>query len=241
VATSRKTAEQVFFDAAYRQQELDSLNGFYVESAGVRDYERRIYEATPGKRVLEYGCGIGSYAIRLADRGASVCGIDISNEAIDRARKMAEGRAEFRVADAENLDMADASIDVVCGTGILHHLDIDRAIREVRRVLRPGGRAIFYEPVAHNPIVSLYRILTPSKHTRDEHPLRMRDIRNITSHFSGAEVKFFDVLSIGAIPLLSLPGGKPLLRALEWADRRLLDHVAIARPMAATVVVDASG
>jgi SAM-dependent methyltransferase len=241
VTVARKSAERHFYDDYYRSADLDSLNGFYVHSAGVLYYESCIYADCGGRRVLEYGCGIGSYAVRLAQRGAIVQGIDISDAAIERARASAgaagEQRVQFAVGDAEALDFPDASFDVVCGTGILHHLDIARAVSEIKRVLRPGGRAVFYEPVAHNPIVNLYRLLTPSKHTPDEHPLTLGDIRSIASALPGIEATFFDVLSIGAIPFLRTSAGMRMLRVLEAADRRLLRTVPPLRRWASTVVL----
>jgi SAM-dependent methyltransferase len=245
VSGTRKSAEQDFYDDYYQSSELDTLNGFYLHSSGVLHYESCIYADCAGKRVLEYGCGIGSYAVRLAQRGAFVQGIDISREAIERARQSAKGigedRLQFVVGDAEALDFPDRSFEIVCGTGILHHLDIARAIGEVKRVLRPGGRAVFYEPIAHNPIVNLYRVMTPSKHTPDEHPLTMKDIRSIESALPSMNATFFDVLSIGAIPFLRLPGGMPILRMLERADRGLLRAVRPLRRWAATVVLDGRG
>lgn len=241
MTSSRKIAEQAFFDDVYKEGEVEPLNGFYRRSAGVLEFEKRIYSGCEGKRILEYGCGMGSHAVPLAERGADVCGIDISPNAIERARAAAAGvtggRTEFRVEDAENLDFDDASFDVVCGTGIIHHLDITRAMAEVRRVLRPGGRAVFYEPIAHNPLVNVYRLLTPSQHTKDEHPLTLNDIRDIGSRFSSLEAVFFDFFSIFAIPFLRVSPGMALLRALERADRALLEVGAMKR-WGATAVLD---
>jgi SAM-dependent methyltransferase len=237
-----KAAEAAFYDDYYQSGELDTLNGFYLHSAGVLEYERRIYSECEGKRVLEYGCGIASNAVRLAQRGADVCGIDISSVAIERARASAagitRGRVEYRVQDAHDLQFPDGSFDLVCGTGIVHHLDIDRAMPEVRRVLKVGGRAVFYEPVAHNPLVNLYRAATPSKHTPDEHPLTMRDIGRIRSGFASMETTFFDLFSIFAIPFLRLPGAMSLFRMLEKVDRTVLGTVTPMHRWAATVVLD---
>ncbi|WP_428491963.1 hypothetical protein [Rhodopila sp.] len=57
------------------------------------------------------------------------------------------------------------------GIGIIHHLDTRQASREVARVLRPDGNAVFWEPMGTNPIIGLYRMLTPNARTVDEHPL----------------------------------------------------------------------
>jgi len=59
----------------------------------------------------------------------------------------------------------------VCGSGTLHHLYIDAAFKELVRVLKPNGCVVFFEPLGHNFLINLYRKLTPSMHSEDEHPL----------------------------------------------------------------------
>jgi SAM-dependent methyltransferase len=99
-----------------------------------------------GLRVLEIGCGMGTDGAQFAAAGADYTGIDLTEAAIDLARKKFEVsglKGEFRVADAEKLDFADESFDIVYSHGVLHHTpDIESAIAEIHRVLRTGGRAI---------------------------------------------------------------------------------------------------
>ena len=99
-----------------------------------------------GLRVLEIGCGMGTDGAQFAAAGADYTGIDLTEAAIDLARKRfaASGlKGEFRVADAEKLDFADESFDVVYSHGVLHHTpDTEGAIREIHRVLKTGGRAM---------------------------------------------------------------------------------------------------
>ena len=241
MSESRRRAEQQFFDRHYALHGVESLNGFYELSASLRHFRSLLYRDCAGRKVLEYGCGPGGHAFSLAERGATVTGIDISATAIEmaeaRARQLGTARLTFRRGDAEALDFADASFDIVCGTGILHHLDIDRAAREVRRVLAPGGRAVFYEPVGHNPVANLYRRLTPQLHTRDEHPLRRSDFDLLRRHFTRVTTRLFDLVSVGAIPLLSLPGGRVILRALEAVDRAVL-HIPGLRWWASVAVIE---
>lgn len=104
----------------------------------------------PGARVLDCACGIGTQAIGLARRGYSVVGSDLSPKAASRAVAEATARGMSLpsfAADMRALPFADASFDVVLAAdNALPHLltadDVLAALREMRRVLRPGGRLI---------------------------------------------------------------------------------------------------
>lgn len=175
--------------------------------------------------MLEYGCGPGSYAFFLAERGASVLGIDLSATAIDQARSAARDRCavgvEFRQLNAESLDVADDSFDLVCGTAILHHLDLERAYSELVRTLRPSGSAVFIEPLGHNPLINRFRRRTPSLRTEDEHPLRVEDVELAQLSFDRVDWHPFHLLSLAAVPFRRLPGFGSMVSGLDAADRLL--------------------
>lgn len=104
------------------------------------------FAGASGLKVLEIGCGLGTDGAQFADAGADYTGVDLTDAAVELARKRFElfGLAgKFQTADAENLDFADDSFDLVYSHGVLHHTpETAQAIREVHRVLRPGGRAV---------------------------------------------------------------------------------------------------
>jgi SAM-dependent methyltransferase len=97
-------------------------------------------------RVLEIGCGLGTDGAQFASAGADYTGIDLTDAAVELAKRHFELfklPGTFRVADAERLDFPDNSFDLVYSHGVLHHTpDTAAAIREIHRVLRPGGRAV---------------------------------------------------------------------------------------------------
>lgn len=99
-----------------------------------------------GLRVLEIGCGLGTDGAQFAKAGANYTGVDLTAAAIELARerfRLFSLRGDFRVADAENLDFPDDTFDLVYSHGVLHHTpDTARAVREIHRVLKPGGRAV---------------------------------------------------------------------------------------------------
>ncbi|HWV85852.1 MAG TPA: class I SAM-dependent methyltransferase [Capillimicrobium sp.] len=224
---TRLDRERAFHDRAFSEQTRAEVRRFYSVTGALRAwYEAELTRRAPGAEALEYGCGPGSAAYLLADRGAVVTGIDLSPVAIDLARREGErrwleNRLDFQVMDAEHLDFADDSFDVVCGSGIIHHLDLERAYSEIARVLHPRGAAVFIEPMGHNPLINAYRNRTPQLRTVDEHPLRMADLKLAKRWFGSVETRFFTLTSLAAVPLRerSIFGG--LVRALDRVDAGL--------------------
>jgi len=141
-----------------------------------------------GKKVLDYGCGLGEESLRYINSGASkVIGIDISTKFINDASRKCEDLNidrdlyEFIEMDAHDLQFQDNSFDVVIGYAILHHLDPSLALKEIHRVLKPNGRVLLLEPLADNPLLKIFRWATPGIRTVDERPFTGKDITNMFS------------------------------------------------------------
>jgi ubiquinone/menaquinone biosynthesis C-methylase UbiE len=228
---ARLRREAAFHDEAYSDNRRARVDKFYAAARRSRaTYAAMILGQCRGKRLLEYGCGQGSLAFAAAKAGAEVVGIDISPVAIhqaeDEARRQGiERRSEFLVMNAEELEFPDRSFDIVCGTGILHHLDLAKSYAEIERVLKPGGEAIFFEPMGHNPLINWFRNRTPELRTPDEHPLLMSDIEHAKRHFRDVSANFFHLSSIGIVPLRNTAIFKPLYAVTEAVDQTLMTIV----------------
>jgi ubiquinone/menaquinone biosynthesis C-methylase UbiE len=167
-----------------------------------------------GLRVLDFGCGSGENSLLLARRGARVVGVDISASLIDLAKRRlrvnhAERGAAFIVGSAHDLPIHAASVDVVLGIAILHHLDLDASAREVHRVLKSGGRAIFQEPVRQSAVLRAVRRVIPYRApdvSPYERPLTDGEISRFADRFSSRRVRTF------SLPFVNLAWAVPPFR-----------------------------
>jgi SAM-dependent methyltransferase len=223
-AEARKQREQAFHDQVFTEHSRAPMWKYYsIVGKSRKAYSDLVARDCHNKTVLEYGCGPTSVASLIARRGAAVTSIDLSTSAVEQARAMAK---ELNLApsvsilqmDAENLSFPDSSFDMVCGTSILHHLDLNRAYGEIARVLKPEGQAIFSEPLGLNPVINLYRRLTPRHRTVDEHPLVRRDLDLARSYFGHVRVSFFHLATLAAMPLYRTPLFSRAVKALDDLD-----------------------
>jgi ubiquinone/menaquinone biosynthesis C-methylase UbiE len=163
------------------------------------------------QRLLDFGCGPGDNGLRLAAIGYNVSGFDISESNVDLANKLFSKnnmahRGSFIVSTAEQLSFADGEFDMVVGIDILHHVDIKSSLKEVRRVLKEGGQAVFREPI-EVPLLDRIRNSWPiralvpntasleSHITEDERKLNESDLKIIKEIFPNMRVERSLILS----------------------------------------------
>lgn len=196
----RLKSEKEFHNETFSQNSRAAVKKYYKSANKSKEkYRELISEEIEGKHVLEYGCGPGSAAFDLAKLGAKVTAIDISDVAIEMAQKKAKEEGleiEFHVMDAEDLQFDNDTFDLICGSGILHHLNLTDSYKEINRTLKPTGKAVFFEPLGHNPIINVYRMLTPKMRTDDEHPLLMKDLDHAKEYFSQVDTFHYNLTSI---------------------------------------------
>jgi SAM-dependent methyltransferase len=194
---------------------------YFAIKDGEEGFRERVRELASNTNVLEYGCSVGTQSLLLAPIARSVCGIDISDVAIAHAKEKAFENTKFFAMDALKMSFGDATFDLVFGSGIIHHLDVEAAGWEIRRVLRPNGTAIFWEPLGHNPLINLYRRMTPNARTPDEHPLLRNHIYVLTKIFSNISMKHFGFCTLAAVPFQNADAALALRGTFRLADRAL--------------------
>ncbi len=179
-----------------------------------------------GKRVLDYGTGDGMSATSLARRGGEVFAFDIAHGnnvlSIRRARANGVGeRVHLQEMAGEHLGYGDAVFDAIYGNAILHHVDLDHGGREMARVLRPGGVAVFSEPWGGNPVLEFVRKHVPYRgkdRTEDEEPLRHADVERLRRHFPDVELRGYQLFSM----IRRQFRWRPLIAFLEMVDALFL-------------------
>lgn len=170
-----------------------------VEGIRVRDYfeactapeNRFILQQlgnVSGKSLLDLGCGAGENSVYFASQGANCVAADYSPGMVEVALKLAAANqvpVSGRVINAMEIDYPDHSFDIVYASNLLHHIpDPCQTIREAHRVLKPGGRFCFWDPLKHNPIINIYRRIATEVRTEDETPLDIEILQFIQSQFS---------------------------------------------------------
>lgn len=223
VEREKKFHDKRFADDSFREEKVGR---FYKITLSIRnEYRRQLERFSAAGKVLEYGCGRGGAAFFLGEKAVDVTAIDISTVAIQDASNLAKKRGmpnvRFLQMNAEQLDFKE-KFDLICGSGILHHLHLPSAIREIKKVLQVGGHAVFIEPLGHNPCINLYRRLTPNIRSQDEHPLLVEDLKMMKNQFPGMEVHYFYLTSLLAVFFAGTVLFKPLLWFFEVVDKAIL-------------------
>ncbi len=143
--------------------------------AGRRRWSRRVKmltdHITSGMIALEIGCGSGYFTKELAKTNAEITAIDISQDLLDIAKKNVQSEhVKFFIDNAYDMNFDDCSFDTVIGSSVLHHLDIDLALKEIYRVLKPDGSVYFTEPNMLNPQIALQKNIPYLKNKLGDSP-----------------------------------------------------------------------
>ncbi len=196
-----KEREEAYYGSLTRPPALRNPSRF-LESFFLR-------ESLDGKRVLDFGCGTGPFSIFFAKRGAHVTGIDINAHSIRRAKENAkrhhvESLCRFLEGDGQTLPFENETFDHIISIEVLSFVHLDKAMREIARVLKPNGTVLIQDTLGHNPIWNLNRKikLWRGKKTRFQvdHILKKEDFKCFDAHFSSVETRYFDLTTLSLFP-----------------------------------------
>jgi SAM-dependent methyltransferase len=204
----RLQEEALFADAFYSRASRDlALNETFFSKYArpVNDWDWRQWGAkrlgsVSGCAVLDFGCGAGEESVYLAKMGAKVTAIDVSPVGVrltaERASFNGVGdRVEAICMRADPTEFPEASFDVVHGFGILHHIGLRQGLVEVKRLLKPGGRGLFFEHMGNSPLLERMRSRHDDKYTDDERPLTWTEITAMAPEFRQMELRAFHLIS----------------------------------------------
>ena len=151
-----------------------------------------------GKKILDIGCACGEASVYFAKQGAHVTATDLSKGMVNLAQRVAEFHnvhLETVACSADDLPFDDDTFDIVYVANVMHHVDIEKTLPDIKRVLKPGGKFISWDPVKYNPAINLYRKLATDVRTVDEHPIDINYIRQVQKYFNNVRNKGFWLLT----------------------------------------------
>lgn len=195
--------EASFQDAKVVDAIRSEFDIFYQDNKEVRGYFDKFLKRLSGS-LLILGCGEVDITKYFLSKINKVIGIDVSPKSIEKVNKIIkkenlDEKVKVFVMDAHNLKFKNESFNAIIGSGILHHLIIEKAVHEIHRVLKKNGKILFQEPLGLNPILNMFRKKTPHARTENEHPLMLKDFKLIKKYFqfNSQGFYFFTILSFG--------------------------------------------
>ncbi|MBW2271998.1 MAG: class I SAM-dependent methyltransferase [Deltaproteobacteria bacterium] len=234
-------ATSKFYDALASGEEGRSLWGMEkrfspevaIQSPSFRSYFRDVLAdlLDPSAKVIDVGCGTGMYHPVLAPLCGELTGVELSEKSAALARQSAEAYGlsgvSIAIQDSTQLAFPDGHFDAALCVDFLHHVfDLDAALRELARVVKPGGDIVVFEPNCLNPLLLLMCVLDRNEWAAASRCYRGKYERIFSRHFDRCEGQYNGLL-IGPQGRLSLALAEfmlesPLAPLLRWMSPKLL-------------------
>jgi 2-polyprenyl-3-methyl-5-hydroxy-6-metoxy-1,4-benzoquinol methylase len=195
--------EEAFHDAWARETDLGSIRvreAFESFTALENRFCIELMGPLQDRRILDLGAGLGETSVYFALQGARVTAVDISPQMLRRACQLAAFHGtsiETIASPLERLEVTEGDYDFVYGANVLHHVtDIEATLLRARRALKIGGLCLFWDPIAYNPVINVYRRIARRVRTEDERPLRRQALTLFKKHFTEVRHREFWLLTL---------------------------------------------
>ncbi len=267
VSLKRYLDEEKLSDAWIRTIDVNKIDVPMINETCTAPEMRYIIQTLghlKGKTLLDIGCGLGEASIYFALKGARVTAIDISHAMIETAKKLAKRYAvkiDTHQSSIEHLELSKAKqFDIIYVGNLFHHVNIDKALKQIRLYLKPNGILVCWEPVHYNPIINIYRKIATKVRSKDERPVRFSDINKFRNYFSRIQLKWFWLTTLLIFIVMVFiqrrdpnkerfwkavvaegEKWKPIYDPLAKLDNWLLKMFPILNPLCWNVVIIASG
>jgi ubiquinone/menaquinone biosynthesis C-methylase UbiE len=231
-----KTEEKNHYDSKYQgdreyvyPKENELNNKDKVNIAARRYLENKTFEILKLKKtgeILDYGCAIGEKTYKFSSENWRITGIDISSKSVEVAKELARKysvNAEYFEMDCENLTFNDNRFDIIFNYGTFSSLDMNKAIKELCRVLKPDGYLLAIETLGNNPVFKLKRSLNVISGSRTRwaasHIMKIEDWKRIGILFNNSDIKYYSLLTPYLSPFLSFIPKKMQFGIISFFER----------------------
>lgn len=180
-------------------ERIDVKRHFEASTAPENRFILRHMGDLNGRLLLDVGCGAGQASVYFALQGARCVGVDCSGGMVRLTLALADRygvTVDARQMDASRLEFADDTFDFVYASNLLHHTDALETLREMHRVVKPGGKVCFWDPLAYNPAINVYRRMADHVRTEHERPLTARILKAVRGLFRDVTYDTFWLLSL---------------------------------------------
>lgn len=217
-----------------------------------------------GKTLLDIGCGLGEASVYFASKGAKVTAVDISQSMIETVKKLAKKYNLSITTHQSSIEYLRLSpknkFDIIYVGNLFHHVNIDKALEQIKLFLKPGGVLACWEPLHYNPVINIYRRLATKVRSKEERPIKLSDINKFRNYFSHIQLKYFWLTTLLIFVVMVFlqkrnpnkerlwkavvveeEKWKPIYLPLEKLDNLLLKFFPILNPLCWNIVIIASG
>lgn len=201
---NKSRTEEEFHDRWAKSINIDDLAVYQAFEGPVSPEYRfaiKLLGNIENKKILNPGCGAGEETVYLANKGAKVWAVDISQGMLDVVNILTNKFKVNKLVHTRKINLEkrfefETPFDLIFGNSVLHHVDLNKALPNLSRVLKKGGKVVFIEPLTYNPLINIYRKMAHLVRTPDEHPFTRSDVFLFKKYFKNVKHYEFHFLTL---------------------------------------------